>query len=83
MSEETLEDIYQRLYKGLFLELDAVDNGVNIADATNYNISTDLSSRVGHLNLPWNAPTDIGLSQHIQFKKALPLAEAELFSILY
>jgi len=44
------------MYKNLFLELDAIDNGVNTAENKRYNISTDLSSRVAYLNSPWNAP---------------------------
>lgn len=62
LSDEQLEKIYQKLYKSLFLELDAIDNGVNIADTKNYHISTDLSSRVGYMNLSWNAPNREGIS---------------------
>ena len=32
LSEAEVDLVYQKLYKGMFLELDAIDNGVNIAD---------------------------------------------------
>lgn len=83
LNDSELEHIYQKLYRGLFLEVDAVDNGVNIADDTRYNISTSLSARVGYMNSPWNAPQTAGYSQHIQFKKAMRLTEEAFFSELY
>lgn len=46
-----------------------------------YQISTGLGSRVGRLNLAWNAPKDV--TQHDQFKKAMKLAEEELLWKLY
>lgn len=54
--ESLLPTIYKKIYKGFIEEIDAIDNGVDIAgDAPlKYKISTNLSARVGHLNPAWN-----------------------------
>lgn len=51
-----LPTIYKKMYKGFVEEVDAIDNGVDIAgDAPLlYKMSTNLSARVGHLNPAWN-----------------------------
>lgn len=64
LSDSELEHVYQKVYRNLILEVDAIDNGVDIAKDQKYNISTNLSSRVGNLNSPWNAPKESGFSQH-------------------
>ena len=67
----------------MILEVDAIDNGVNPAKDELYWIRTDLSSRVGNLNSPWNAPKEAGYCQHAQFKKAMKICEAEFIWHLY
>lgn len=57
-SEKHLEKIYQKLYSGFFQEIDAIDNGVNIAKDLKYKIVTDLSYRVSRFNKEWNAPKE-------------------------
>lgn len=54
--------MFKGLYDKLILEVDAIDNGVSEAENMKYYISTGLASRVGRLNLPWNAPKE--LTQH-------------------
>ena len=63
LNEKTIEMIFQKLYKQLILEIDAIDNGVNQADDMVYSISTNISGRVGTLNPPWNAPQGL-ISPH-------------------
>ena len=66
------------MYKSLIMEIDAIDNGVNQNQSDiemAYNISTNLSARVGAYNSPWNAPAGAGFSQHVQFKKAMKICE--------
>jgi len=70
------------MYSKLIMEIDAIDNGVDVAKETLYNISTNLS-RVGMLNSPWNAPKGSGYSQHAQFKKAMKICEEEFIHQLY
>lgn len=48
-----------------------------------YHISTNLSSRVGSLNTPWNAPKSAGLTQHAQFKKAMKICEEAFIQKVY
>lgn len=75
LTQDEIEHIFTKMYKNLFLEVDAIDNGVNVADETRYHIKTNLSERVACYNSPWNAPKDAGYSQHIQFKKAMKIVE--------
>lgn len=68
------------------MEIDAIDNGVNqstTGDSLAYSISTNLSSRVGAYNSPWNAPAGAGYTQHVQFKKAMKLTEQAFMHQLY
>jgi len=48
--------IYKKMYKGFVEEVDAIDNGIDIAgDAPlKYRVNTNLSARVGQLNPAWN-----------------------------
>jgi uncharacterized UPF0160 family protein len=54
--EETklVETIYDKVYEEFIREIDAIDNGVNIADDRRYEITTNLSTRVSYLNPTWN-----------------------------
>ena len=83
LNDEQVELIYEKLYKVLILEIDAIDNGVNQADETKYSISTNLSSRVGVYNSPWNAPQGAQYSQHAQFKKSMKITEQAFVHKLY
>ena len=52
-----MEIYYQKVYKNFVEHVDAIDNGVAVAEgAMRYTVSTTLSSRVGHLNPSWNQP---------------------------
>jgi uncharacterized UPF0160 family protein len=56
-AEDAFVDVcYEKLYKGFMEHIDAIDNGVSIADGVplKYHVSTSLSSRVGALNPSWN-----------------------------
>ncbi|VDN32373.1 unnamed protein product [Dibothriocephalus latus] len=62
-SDADLETLFKQVYTSLISEVDAIDNGVPIADCpTNYHISTGLSSRVERLNPAWNKPDDEAVS---------------------
>lgn len=75
-SEAHMEKIYQKLYNGFFLEIDAIDNGVTLAKDMRYRICTNLSDRVSRFNKEWNAPKE--KCQQMQFKKAMRVVEEEL-----
>lgn len=57
--------IWEKVYKLLIMEIDAIDNGVNQGEDLAYSINTNLSARVSTYNSPWNAPDEAGYSQHI------------------
>jgi len=45
---------YQKMYRKLILEVDAIDNGVKMTtERPRYSVSTGLASRIGRLN--WGA----------------------------
>lgn len=54
-NEEFVDICYQSIYKNFIEHIDAIDNGIAIADTPpKYYISTTLSARVGYLNPNWN-----------------------------
>ena len=59
------------------LELkDAIDNGISTHDGTpRYNISTNLSSRVGNFNPWWNQEKDVDVQ--MRFNEAMDLVKKE------
>ncbi len=56
-AEKVIEIIYDKVYEEFIREIDAIDNGINIADERKYEITTNLSSRVSFLNPEWNDKT--------------------------
>uniref|UniRef100_F6ZCS4 Uncharacterized protein n=1 Tax=Ciona intestinalis TaxID=7719 RepID=F6ZCS4_CIOIN len=53
--EKIVSVIYDKVYEKFVHEIDAIDNGVDQFDGeARYHISTNISSRVGHLNPSWN-----------------------------
>lgn len=51
------------MYKNFFQEIDALDNGVKIANEERYWINTNLGTRVSRFNKAWNAPAEIDQNQ--------------------
>ena len=73
LAPSELELIYQKIYKNLFLEIDANDNGERQAnEKLRYTIHTSLSGRIHHMNPPWNCPKP---DPSAQFKKAMKICE--------
>ena len=56
LEEAKLEKVYQKVYKKLILEVDALDNSVSEAETMRYYITTNLGSRIARMNPEWNAP---------------------------
>jgi uncharacterized UPF0160 family protein len=66
-----------KVYKGFVEHIDAIDNGIAVSDGPlKYNVSTTLSSRVGHLLPAWN---ETSTKEHMneQFREALRMVSAE------
>ncbi|CEG46615.1 Predicted metal-binding protein [Plasmopara halstedii] len=61
LDEATLDMLHRKAYKNFIEHIDGIDNGVEVATAAgdakltyNYQVSTNLSSRVSYLNPRWN-----------------------------
>lgn len=76
-----IDKMYQKLYKNFFQEIDALDNGVKIANEERYWINTNLGTRISRFNKAWNAPAEIDQNQ--QFKRAMRVVEEELHWHIY
>lgn len=85
VTNEILEDLYKECYKGLFVTLDAIDNGIDrypkdVKPKYDY-YKTDLASRVGRLNPAWweEPSTD---AYYTNFLKAMDLCKDEFLEKL-
>lgn len=52
--EKLLDKLYDIMYENFIREIDAIDNGIEIAESKKYEITTNLSARVGRFNPVWN-----------------------------
>ncbi len=72
-------EIYFKQFIMLFIVLkfqDAIDNGISTHDGTpRYNISTNLSSRVGNFNPWWNQEKEVDVQ--LRFNEAMELVKKE------
>ncbi|XP_020247637.1 UPF0160 protein MYG1, mitochondrial-like [Asparagus officinalis] len=79
--------LYLAVYKSFVEAIDAIDNGVNQYDTDQpprYVSKTNLSSRVGRLNLDWMDPDQSSEKENAAFHKAMALAGTEfLESVRY
>uniref|UniRef100_A0A4W3JBW5 Myg1 exonuclease n=1 Tax=Callorhinchus milii TaxID=7868 RepID=A0A4W3JBW5_CALMI len=75
-----LPALYNKMYENFIEEIDAIDNGISQHDGeSRYALTTNLSSRVGYLNPPWNEEeqdTEAG------FRKAMELVGTEFLDRL-
>lgn len=72
-TEEIEKEIRTKIYEGLILSVDAIDNGVEICEGKkNYNINSALWNRIGRLNPMW---WEESVSQNERFRQAMELAE--------
>lgn len=81
---EVVEIMYHKVYKGFIEHIDAIDNGIEVSDGPlKYDVSSDLSSRVGRLYPSWNEDSSPAIVNE-QFRAAVLLTGTELLeSILY
>ncbi|KAF5374755.1 hypothetical protein D9758_000271 [Tetrapyrgos nigripes] len=80
----SIQTLWLKLYKEFIEAIDAIDNGISqypTDTKPRYRSRTDLSSRVGALNPPWNQPLDTeGMDN--QFFKASELTGTEFLGRL-
>jgi len=85
LTELPIEDIavqrlFDKIYERLIEEVDAVDNGVNQFDGTpRFHVTTQLGSRVGGLNPPWNV---VNPDIRAAFDKAMEMVGSEFIDRL-
>ena len=72
-----VEVVFKKVYEGFISEIDAIDNGVKIAETDlNYEIHTHISARVGNLRPAWNQETNDEILME-RFVKAMELIGGE------
>jgi uncharacterized UPF0160 family protein len=85
VSEEDLQEIFEKVYRNFVEEIDGIDNGVETFSCDdseeasiirNYAVTTNLSARVGRFNPSWNEPSNTEI-QNEQFRKAVQLTQEE------
>jgi len=72
--DEITKVIFEKIYEGFIEEVDGIDNGISACEDPLYHISTNLSSRVSHLNPAWN---EKGADFDDKFHKAMALVKDE------
>jgi uncharacterized UPF0160 family protein len=82
LAPAALDVIVSRVYDNFIQEIDAVDNGVEVAEgALRYRIRTGLSSRVARLNPAWNEPSS-DVDANAGFRQAMLLTLADLAAVV-
>jgi len=81
LAEKAAAAVKAKTYDSLIRELDALDNGVQIADEPRYRFCTHLGARVGRLNPSWQEPNSPDI-ENARFKEAMALAAKELFDVI-
>ncbi len=71
--------LYDKLYERFIREIDAIDNGIDIADEKRYDITTNLSARVGGLNPAWN---QTNLNENVSFLNLIKKNYFHLFGLI-
>merc|ERR1711933_115412 len=69
--------LYVRVYSDMLEGIDAIDNGIEVADTMRYREGTHLSARVDRLNPRWNEPKVDQAGEDARFEKASALTGQE------
>ncbi|KAF4687237.1 hypothetical protein FOZ60_004205 [Perkinsus olseni] len=77
--DRKLDILYKKLYSDFIESVDAIDNGVPIAEeAARYRVFTDLASRVSRRNPRWNEAEVTPEMEVERFRQAMAICEEEL-----
>ena len=76
-----LEWVFTKIYEDFMEALDAVDNGIEIADATRYKEGSSLPARVHRLNAKWNEKPG-GPTEDERFERASALCGSDFEAVL-
>lgn len=80
-SPEQVKAVYKKVYITLIKEIDAIDNGIPIAENPKYDIRTDLSSRVSKLSPQWCEESNPEILME-RFLEAIKLVGAEFLDVV-
>ncbi|MAE21333.1 MAG: hypothetical protein CMK92_02780 [Pseudomonas sp.] len=73
---DVTDDVYHKVYTSFVQAIDGNDNGVTAYDGMkNYEVSTDLPSRVSRMNPVWN--DSVGIDANVRFHDAINLVRTE------
>lgn len=81
LEAKALAAILAKTYDSIIRELDALDNGVQVADEPRYRFVTHLGARVGRLNPNWQEESSPE-AENARFKEAMVLAAQELCDVV-
>lgn len=81
LEAKIMTKMVSKTYDSLIRELDAIDNGVEIAEVPRYRFVTHLAARVGRLNPSWQDPNTPDV-ENARFKEATVVAAKELCDII-
>ena len=74
VDQKLVDIIYEKMYENFVKEIDAIDNGIEIAETKAYSINTNLSARVSFFNPDWN---ETDKNETTQFHLALEMVGSE------
>merc|ERR1712048_879390 len=81
LDEKATKKIVAKTYDSLIRELDAHDNGIQVADEPRYRVVTHLGARVRRLNPSWQEENTPEL-ENARFREAMFLAAQELYEVV-
>mmetsp|Transcript_33513 Transcript_33513/g.50682 ORF Transcript_33513/g.50682 Transcript_33513/m.50682 type:complete len:366 (-) Transcript_33513:239-1336(-) len=81
LEAKTVAKLVSKTYDSLIRELDALDNGVSVADKPRYRFCTHLGARIGRLNPGWQEKSTPAMENE-RFQKAMLLAAKELSDVV-
>ncbi|KAI3378594.1 hypothetical protein SNEBB_002629 [Seison nebaliae] len=79
VEKNLMEKLFDKIYLNFMVEVDAIDNGINIGDNQKYDISTNLSKRIGRMNVQWNEKGD----DNLFFYKAIDEVTKEFSDVVH
>eukprot|EP00931_Biecheleriopsis_adriatica_P095324 TRINITY_DN68944_c0_g1_i1.p1 TRINITY_DN68944_c0_g1~~TRINITY_DN68944_c0_g1_i1.p1 ORF type:complete len:366 (-),score=83.86 TRINITY_DN68944_c0_g1_i1:64-1161(-) len=81
LEEKPKAAIVAKTYDSIIRELDALDNGVQVADEPRYRFCTHLGARIGRLNPSWQEESSPA-AENSRFKEAMKIAARELCDVI-
>lgn len=83
-ADQYVDLLYGKVYEGFMEHIDAIDNGIEVADGPlRYKISSTLSNRVSRLNPSWQlSPEETRAAENVGFTEAMRMTGQEFVSVV-